>query len=474
MVQVLEQSDIFGKIGKSFGKGLGETVESETKRSLLKQDFAGLKEQMQGKDMSAMDLAGQLATMRGMKPETAMQFLPLLQNEMVRSQAAQRAQGGETPASGGVGGIPSDMPAQGAPVTPDATGESNRDKQFTDLFGVDPTSFSTPDAMKKFIGTLAPPKIDEIDRIRDQLVASGSAEFLDPATARERAKDIANQGFEEKKAVANKYLNELTNLSTYEDRFNKEISKRQIENIPGEYLDRLTQKYVPQIKNGVIAPDTAAKKAAFEANSLNKKITQIRTYGTPGLGTPSDEFVKGLNGLAKSFRDSGMQELAYDEMIASNDVGRRQAGAIAYGYSPELMKSIDDSKGFSNSWLYGEGTLPDRFNPRQIAKGKKVAKLSQQFSDKVIPAITSSDSIGAIGYAALQKGLDENVVYDDIRRLQESGEISLTDQQKSELENITPIAESLNDVWKAATGSMRGVKGRVSPWQKFKEVQGKR
>lgn len=504
MVQIIERSDIFGKIGQSFGKGLGEVAQKETQRGLLRKDLGSLRENLKS-GASPLDLAGQLLTMRGIDPGQAMQLMPLFQQEMVREQAKQRQQGqlgSQLPAGqqavdpGQIQeGLPQftdgqmgpqqvaqqQLPPQGdvVTVTPIPKGSlrttPEESASFEKVFGRKPETLGTVDAFKELVGDLKPPSPEYIDSIQDRLMTSGDMRYVEPAAARQRASDIANQEFEEKKALANKYQRQTAAQEEFESRYNKELKGRSVTNIPNEYASKLFEKSMGGVLDGKISPIEAAKNTAKKALELDKKIVQIQGFGSPGLGGPDDSFMKELTGLAKPFREAGMQELVYNTVIDRNDLGRRQAGLVAYGLSKDNMKAMSDSKGFTESWLgKSEGALPDRLNPLATKRKAKINELSESFADNVIPTIDKNTTIGGLGLGAIQKGLDDNVLYDRLREMSEQNPELLTVQQKQELENITPVTESLGEVWDAITGTFIGRKGRKSAFERFKEYWGKR
>ena len=96
MVQVIEQSDRFGKIGKAFGEGAAGQIERGRVANALTPE--------KGKPFNPLDTTQRLIR-AGASPQEISNYLPLLQQEQSRAEfgGSQAANGNVSPGSQPIG-----------------------------------------------------------------------------------------------------------------------------------------------------------------------------------------------------------------------------------------------------------------------------------------------------------------------------------------------------------------------------------
>ena len=116
MPQTLEQSDIFGRIGKAFGEGAAGQIERGRVANALKPE--------EGKPFNALDTTQRLIR-AGASPQDISSYVPLIQQEQARSEfgASQPPNGNVLPGSQPIG-------QEAAQVSPTSAG-----KEFQPLQG---------------------------------------------------------------------------------------------------------------------------------------------------------------------------------------------------------------------------------------------------------------------------------------------------------------------------------------------------
>lgn len=475
MVQVIEQGDIFGRIGKSMGEGFGEAAETMVKRSDLARGLDRMRSSFEGQNPTGLDIYSKLLTV--MSPEQANTMLPFIREDIqARSYTDPRNQsqqvGGGRPQIGG--GQPQQAGGQMQQATPigrqPIDGQSSNE-ELVKYLNYDPETLTTIEEVQ--IARQNIPIFSEQEkeaRVGEYL--QNRARYPNAQAAAERvAKD---ELFLQKKAQQSldKRARQIQLREQTSSTLDKEIEKRLG---PSARVDldrvysRLHDMSEKDVQSGRITPEAAAKKNAKLAEEFVKDRNQLKSLGTqPLLGVAKEEQIKNLTSNKKGYEEVGALDLFVEDLQVENANGPFLANSIAYPLNDEIASYINKSNLKTKKFLRDQSL-------GLILADEKVEKTSRKVAEDIIKDIDPSQSIYTMAMAFNQNGLDETILYDTLSKASENGTFEPTKRQERELADKQKVTYTIGDIFMSAMNGQLGVEEKVPAWEKIRRTfMGKR
>lgn len=393
MPQVIEQSDIFGRIGKNIGQGVGEQLERS-------------------------QLAGQLKKIKGFPEQAAnvisspggREILPTVL-PYIQSHRQKELVRGLNPKDS-VESYPSAPSSQ--PYSPQS---NNRpippkfDREAANyLIPTDPNLLNQ-EAIKLSDETGIP-----YDQVRDQLAKNDSSRIA-TETAFEQRNTVGEQEFD-------KYLSSDLQKSG-DDTYKAIVGAMQ-----NDYKAKV-QQLIAEGKS----PKQAASQVARDLLDFAQVRTQVSTEGgLKAYATTPSRSREQVKAARKSYADAGQLELYKNDLISKIGMKEPFAEALAYPVSgnKEIVDLIKE-----NTKKIGGVYVPTKFN-----------ESSPKSYEKIALAIKPSDSINAIALALDEHGYDPDQFRRVVSQQYEDGKISLDKRQARELTQAgIDFIPSLTDIW---------------------------
>lgn len=387
MAQEIQQQDIFGRIGRSFGEGAAGQVERNVTANALSK--------IPGIPKEYGDLA---RTPRG--AELLPSLSPLILQGQKRKAFLDSQEGGQNPENG-----PSPVSSQEEKI-PMSTSKQNATPQPTSENRIlaSPERVSASNAK-----ILQPPTTQERDALAARLINSG--QILDVAEARQ----IAQQQLEQDRAAQSEQLTNLQNgiskrigldlqgggLADYKD-VAGEIQRKLLDEARVRYLDGAIPEQVEQDISSIIT-------------DLGKVATKTKALGSlSNLAMSSKNKVSQLRQQKKDFEEYGFGEQFDDLAQAALGITAMQTAAELNPLKNKEFKSQADS--FKSKLI---GTY---FGEKQL--------------NRLIESITPEDNILSMAAYLRDKNLDVGKFLDRTRQKED-----LTPQQKRQLQK--PASNSM-------------------------------
>ncbi len=408
MPSVIEQGDIFGRIGKAIGEGSGEQIKANRIGNALKPE--------EGKPFNPLDTTQRMIR-AGASPQEISQYLPLIQDQQARNEAFPQAQ----PANGNVAPGVQPTGQKTTQVSPTSLGKEFKPRQNTE-----PALWARANELYKAQPTL----------------------YRDPNTAYAKA--------------LSEYHNEQDILTKTETQFTKSLEKRAQKygididrDIPGDmWQDYLRQGQALAV-SGKESPEKSADKLSTDLLDFAKARSNLNTATIPslfGLTLSGKEAQSKLQAIRKEYEKADRLELFEDDLVNKTGLSTGVASYLAFPLSAnkEINNFAQDSKKKSSLNPF-QGTL---IKGIQEKGGKGTKKRSEQeVAEFVGKHLKDSDSLNAIATSFNAKGYDPQLILDDIQRQWDSGKLSLNKRQQRDLQKRGRFGATLKDIaYFAGTG----------------------
>lgn len=454
-IQVIERSDPFGRIGKSFGEGLSEQIPKEVDRMRLSKGLQELEQQ--GGGLTPQQYFSRALQIPGLadRPQVVQSL-----SDLARQQNLRRIYGQG-------GGNLQDI--QASPEAPklddikfagiDQRGSRTRAQRDREM-GRDAVPSNFPDAeaeatalpgldVRNETGRQFEPvkpwstqrREDELGRELNRnpsLSLSEAQQLVSEKEARERSMPQAEREVQEWKKTTQKDLDDEfdTQLSTILQKEGKDIYS----DLTGETLLNLKKQAANDLQTN---PELNAKKAAEKWIKKGKQLAEakgeLKVQANRGFFDKispykKEETLKKLMAAEKIFAETGNRNEFFNILRTKNapaqvdekgnvivparfgfDASAGRAATIAYPRSEPIKKLLSRNKNWDNVEI------------------RKLPQKNMQFAKEVSENLRSEDSLLAIARQAKEKNsfFDESLFFDYFRENQDN--LPLTPHMKQEL-----------------------------------------
>lgn len=480
MVQVVEQGDIFGKVGKAFGEGLGEAIPKAMERRQFAEDVSYLKELAKEKKLDPFTLSTAIPMVRGASEQDRVLLRQSLQDLMRRESYRKPGLVPPTTKEQYVGERkePQVTPVtpEVTPVTPQVTPVVTEEKVVREI--TQPTKDITklpPRERKTYAHTdavtLTDPKIEALARQPllsmdpDDIGLEATEKY--PGLDLKEAEDLVKQDRESK----NKEIQNAQNTKTYNDTvelnaktklrnniqdINQEFKDDQYRSITGESLKFMENELIQRIKNGE-AESEIIKDLLGRARKQADYKTIWQRLGTydgimgylKGVG-PSMQ--RTLVETANVYNDTG--DLTNFEKDAQNHMGLSHQYVAGNIYDPSegVEKVLNQAPKISTdiSKEYYEKAIEKFGEPtrrRPYSRHELLDLESKDLAIKLADSFTKNDSIPATQKFIYDLGFDDTPFLQELQRRRASGEIDLQNWQSQDLDTVEKLKLSLGDIF---------------------------
>ena len=430
MVQIIEQSDRFGKIGKAFGEGLSEQLPKEMDRYYLSQ---GLKQfEKDAPNLTPTQKMTRLYSIRGITPQMIQTY-----GELQKNQGNRGYYGGPRGNAPGDKRYDNTTPTSQEPALennmPKGPGNVIEPPKSTKSGGVGgatktpaqtqndeaPKEVVTGNPLAENLMPLIPPtpqeRRDGIGQILDQ----------DPYMTPDEASRIFDRNWEQKqkglearqaryaksegvRAEAVKALDSDLELKLQKKLEGKELFK----DLSGEQINHLRRGMM----NDLATTDMSIPQATDKWSNIGLEIAKTDNQVQKALTAweMPESTLKSLDAAGKIYSNYGMQE-TYKNKLVAEGFSPQYASLIAYPRSNSAKNAIANYK------------------PSKNITGIGAEKNGTKWAKKISEVITTKDSFIAIAQELKRKNpyFDEGAYFDYLRKNQD--EIGVTDAQRQEI-----------------------------------------
>lgn len=439
MAQLIQQGDIFGRLGTGVGQGLAEQLPKEIERGRLASGVQGLLSE----NLTPAQFYARALSVPGLidRPEV----IQNLQNFARQQSFINQAQGGQTQSPVG-GGVPESLgtPKVQAKVGSQGGGmgaTAHAPTQQAQQAGQAPISITKPEGVQTALTPYVPPSYQEVDQRAKQKMASNPVEF----PTYEAAVNRVNQEIGAEKAQYDAKLEQRAREQEVQSRTQAELDSS-INPYKGVLPDRMYRNLEQQAFRNVqegMTEKQAAELARKKAEQLARDVSTIQSWGGSGLITNrSTDLFRAIENLQKKYPDFEDRRDLADLMVAENKI------SPMFAYS--LMMPVKSNKEL-NSEIKNLPTFQAGVVPTLAKKGEDRSKGVQDITEatlkiapKIFKAMGTQGSPLAVAYELKKKGYDPDIF------LQYASDNSdyLTGYQADQLSKTSPLFfGALNDLW---------------------------
>jgi hypothetical protein len=412
MVQVIEQSDRFGKIGKAFGEGLGAQIPKEVERSRLSK---GLQQfEQQSANLTPIQQLTRLSAIPGITPQMIQSFGEL-GRQQAKGQALKDIQQQENAPR------PSPFPSN-------QPGKAQAPSEVPSLTKEEPFAA----AQEGYI----PPTQKEVLTMAGQQYNENPALFNnDP----QKAIDFVEQGVKRDADRAAAFQAKHENLSNIQDTVISRLGKHaqglgvQIpSNTYSKIEDKAIQATKPKSEGGRgLTEQQAMKEYGKELDSVSRDYKDLENnIGDWSIVTrPAERTLRSYNNLQENFEKRGDLENFADSIIAKNKVSPDFAYAVAY----PLKKQKDLNSYFS------------KLAPIHKTRSEDPVSETERIAPDIASKITDYTSPLGLAYELDKRGYDAETFLKYVTDNRE--ELNLRENQIRQLSKPRNVARTLNDWW---------------------------
>lgn len=407
MAQIIEQQDIFGRIGEGFGKGLGDVAGKGAESAITAK---GLNRVAQPGQNPLQMLSG-LLRIPGMTIDKASMLLPYLRNASLASRGAQ-----------------DQMAPSGSAVQPVASQGATESVQGP---SVRISSDNVPFNTEKYFPTQEQKKAQALNLFQSDQVLYPTLQEAEQEIERRNAAtqgrfEKAEQRFFDK---VGKKLQATNEAATWGD-------------VPGNIQQRILSAMQRGVLEGNMNPEEAANQASDHALRFARNLKKFNAISeAPSWGTPAPRVQRELANVRKVFDEFGALE-EFKDLLISQGHGPHYASAAAFSTNESINKSISELK-------------PLKEYPSKTAI-RDHRRALENFISQFPSQIDNRSSLHDIAYGLYQKGYDPMAFYEGVGKLVEEGKLDLTDRQQRELTEQQPVRFTLPDILQSALSSPGG------------------
>ena len=449
-MQVIEQSDIFGRIGKSVGEGFGEGAEEIGKKYSVGKDLDRIKERFKGKEPTPLEYQSELMKIPFLSESQSDKLGPLMMDQSRRDASARRIteRGEKQPI------------VQASQEQDESESVSIQDtvEVKPSRYGSESVGISEEDTLK-LQGKRPVFNQQDVENKVDEY----SQDFLRYPTI-EAAKIAAERDLLSEQEDFDQEMDKITRndkmFQLAEDEFNKKFLALD-QKTDGKGWSSLPQKeqkkFINEVRGRIErgesvekATDTVSKEA-FEFSKSRASLKANRVL--PFLDNEG-KWSKNLNETRKTYEKYDALELYRDDLITEQGLSPEVASSLAFPLSTDLKKSFKGIKPniienvpihslpqiIGTNLTGGIGKKLLNYFNRKDPKSEQV----QSFSTSVANNIGENDSIKALQLELRKRGYSDTKFMD---ALKENPNINLNSRQELELQNLAQANYTMKDIW---------------------------
>lgn len=446
-IQILPTIDVGGRIGQSFGQGLGSALEREATRGRLSKALQGTKENLidpktgQMKEgLSGLDVFSNLTTaLAGIPggPEYLQSAFPLIMQDVRRKDPFGSQEGTEKPTPPGVEKIFRDQAMEG--MSEEEKKGLQTPQQFEGALierqtGVNPLTLQSLDQIK---AERDMPYVQTADE-RENMITN-IARGLN--VSREEAANFNAQHVQQINARRDALLEQQQRNITRENRaigdLDFAISDRlsdaeqgQIKGIKPKLREIQTQ-LIQQGKSTRQAATIAAEKAK---NYVRAQRNMLDLVSAPSIAEPPKEWMNSVNTTRKAYEEVGALQEFSSELQANLKVGPYTSATMAFPLNKEISREVEKGLDLRTGMPAPFGTSGS--HRWAVEKEKRLSNYAEKLKKTIPKYWDENQSLKSLKFDLFSVLGDDKMAYNIINDMINESDIALTDLQQRELSEI--------------------------------------
>jgi hypothetical protein len=506
MVQVIEQGDIFGKVGKAFGEGLGEAIPKEMDQYLLSKQV----QRLRGADLPREKLSFELANLRYGTPEQRSLISNVLMREAdIKSEEKRISEleekGAELPK---VRDIPTRkeeaIPDTIREITPKVPSIPSEKEEVAKLGKVTPGregiekithSIINPNLQREVIK--GPPKMSEVDYRKE--VKKGLERGFSKEEARAEADKVKARGDQEYQDKVNE-LNAQKEAKNFIDtgyietlgEMTQKTGKEIYQDVPGRVIKNVQNKMYKEFNEGGDPAAIVNENAALTRDYItaDKELADMPKRGF--LETTPEEQIETIQLSREPYEKLDALDVFEDRLRDKEKglgLGEYSAAAITYPLNDETAEVIDSipdgviklpqvdlnrinkqrrKNGLSFLTKDTEAQTWFDADPKAIiGDSSKFPKYTDEEKLRITKSIDENTSIRSLMLKAYENRHSDKDLKNYIMEANKKGLVSLTERQKKEIRQADQISYSYTQIAKNWLGGLFGSSYKKSPGDKL-------
>lgn len=421
MVQVIEQTDRFGKIGKAFGQGLGEQIPKEVERYQLNKGLEKFEQEAKGK--TPFQQAVDFYKIRGTTPEMAQNLFPLLRQQQQREEALNikppQPKGNE--ASKEINReVSQEMPIQG-----ESTGEGLK------------RSLKSPETTRAQYTPFIAPSQEERMGMAADLSRENPVTYPTPQDALQRINEdvaIQEKNFREQQAVGNA-ADALTSRlrSGLETHWGKELMTK---GIPGTIQTRLLSNAEADLADpkNKLSERQIIQKWGDVGKNIAQQNTNLENLGFFQKWTDDKKSIHDkIDSARRAYEEVGALEEFSDFLSSQFNFSSDLSSKLSYKNRPEVEKVFKD---FKPAPTLTDEDWQNKLEQEPIRMARELA-----------PKLKSDDSLLSLAYHVRKLGYDPQIFLKEMKKLSDNRRIPESKFHDREFTKGVPVTRSLYDIY---------------------------
>lgn len=427
MVQVIQQSDPFGKIGQAFGQGLGEQIPQEVGRHRLSSALQQFEKESAG--MTPLQQLTRISTIPGITPQMIQSFGDLAKQQSKSQALIQQAQ-----------------QSRERPVNPftqeKAPEEPGMEKQAPSL--------TTRTPVQATLEPYIPKSFTQLQSRAGELLAQNPALYAqDPNLAMQAAVQEDAQEQARNQALQGQRTNEQNVQNLVQSSLQNQRLKLGAE-LPGNVYNDIENKAInavkPKSQGGEgLTEQEAIQKYGKDLDAISRDYKAVETVGTAKLITANAKGNKDtLRSVRNKFKERNDLENFADTMIAKNKLSPSKAAYLAYPVSEQ--KELNN-KILKLPHLTREGGIEYSGGYPKAVKGlteEQIRAKTYEAAEKIADSMGDGSPL-AIAEELQSRGYDPYAWMDYVDRNRKK--LDLSERQGRELDKPRNFTPSINDMW---------------------------
>lgn len=398
MPTTIEQGDIFGRIGKAVGQGVGEQVERGQLARRLK-EIKGFPE----------GAANIISAPEG--KETIPYALPYLQNQLDRENYLK----GTKPAE--------KIPSLAGAISTVSEKKPELENTFSEM------SLDEKRAHPEYLTKLSPERYqEEVGKVLLQYPNYSPIQAESIVDKKEATRLGEEQSFENRRDLTDKEFYKLVEKATQKG------GERLYGDVTGAMQNEFLEKIYAEVDAGKKTPHAAAKQAAEKLLSFAESKQNLRSLGSMARLFKPSETKKSLESIREKYKDFGKLKDFKDDLVSYQGLSEPYADAIAY--------PVNSNKEINNIVYSAKSRTGGLINrTKQAFSGSP----EREIADKISPLIKPTDSLLSIALSLKGKSFNPIAFMDQMRKNYRDGKVSLDSRQIQEFEKGANFSPSLAD-----------------------------
>lgn len=448
MVQVIEQSDRFGRIGKAFGEGLADQIPKEIDRYRLNKGLERFKNESLTK--TPIEQAIDLYKIPGVTPEIGYTLAPLLKQQQQRNEGYMP--GGQQPGSSpttqsrvninpGVMNVQGNAPDAGGTKTPfkeeQLIAQANKGLKSKETSVIQRTPFIEPSQQERFN------RAQQISQKFPQNfpTPNDAMPFVDKQIGIERAnfqaqQQVGNVADAQQNSLRRDLQRKWGSTPEGQEGFGKDIPT----SIQNKLYSKMEDEFADPTNK--LSENQLTEKYGQIGKNIAQAQKNLEIQGTSKWTNNPKNIDLAFDAAKKAYEAAdGLEEFS-DLLEGNYYLSPDTAARKVYGI-PSYFKNIA-KKYITVDPL--ERALSD--DPLDHVMGyEKNAENAVKIANEVAKSITPKDSLLAMAYDINKQGGDAYSFLDQINKLDTREDINLSQRQRREIQKNIPRRRSLYDLY---------------------------